>query len=234
MPVKRVGKFLECEDLGITPSLGIESGMIEECVGEIRRRKLRGAFGSSRFGFHEDNLEFLKQLPELEQVWFWDIDLKDIDGLYCLNKLRFFGIHEKRPAIDFSRFAELEHVVWFPRAGDHGLEKLSKVRNLDLWRFKSADKSYRSVRLPASLEKLEINWSNPVDLAGFPQLPWLKELQFHYCRNLTSLAGIERFAANLKRLIVTHCANLRDYSSVEHLDLERLYINIKGKEVADQ
>lgn len=227
-----MGKFLEVEDLGITASLGIESGKIEECIGEIRRRKMRGAFGSSRFGFHEDRLEFLAQLPELEQVWFWDIELKDIDAIYALHGLRYFGVHEKRPNIDFSRFPELEHVVWFPRANDLGMEHLPKLRNLDLWRFKSQEKSFQRIRLPNSLTKLEINWCDPVDLAGFPHLPHLRELQFHYCGNLKSLEGLGGVAPNLKKLIVTRCANLKDWGSVEDLHLESLYINIKGEEVA--
>ena len=232
MPIQRVGKFLEFEDLGITPSLGIESAQLKRCVARIRRRNIRGAFGCPIFGFNEENLDFLGQLPALEQVWFWEIDLKDIDGLYALAGLRSFGIHEKRAAIDFSKLPALERVVWHPRKNDSGVEHLSRLRRLDLWRYKPKEKSYGELALPESLERLEINWSNPIQLKGFPELPNLKELQFHYCRNLVSIDGIAEFAPNLKKLIVTRCANLADYASVGDLSLDHLYINIKGEEVA--
>jgi hypothetical protein len=234
MPIRRVGKFLETEDLGITHSVGIESGMVDECVAEILRRNVRGVFGSSCFGFREDNLDFLRSTPDIEQVWFWEINLKDVEGLYALKNLRYFGIHEKRAPIDFSRFSNLERIVWQPRIKDSGVEQLSNLRHLDLWRFKSKGKSFRELQLPSALEKLEINWSNPTDLEGFPKLPNLRELQFHYCRNLVSIDRIADFAPNLERLIVTRCANLADYESAQDLDLEHLYININGKQVANK
>ena len=189
-------------------------------------------FGSPVFGFRENNLDFLPSMPALEQVWFWEISLKDVEGLYALKNLRRFGIHEKRVAIDFSQFPELEEVVWHPRGKDCGLEQLLKLRNLDLWRFKPKEKSYKALRLPQGVEKLEVNWSNPADLDGFPYLPRLRELQFHYCRNLASIDRIAEFAPNLRKLVVTRCANLVEFESVHDLGLEHLYVNIRGKEVA--
>jgi hypothetical protein len=234
MPIRRIGKFLETEDLGITHSIGIESDIVDECIAEILRRDIRGVFGSSCFGFREGNLDFLCSTPDIEQVWFWEINLKDVEGLYALKRLRYFGIHEKRAPIDFSRFPDLEGVVWHPRTMDRGVETLLNLRHLDLWRFKSREKSYRALQLPPALEKLEINWSNPKDLKGFPVLPNLLELQFHYCRNLVSIDRIADFAPNLERLIVTRCANLTDYESAQDLELDHLYINIKGKQVANK
>ena len=234
MPIARTGKFLETPDLGITHSLGIESEMVEDCVAEIQRRGIRGVFGSRCFGFREENLDFLNRIPTTEQVWFWEIDLKDIDGLYALNGLRYFGIHERRAPIDFSRFPALDRMVWQPRAKDSGVEHLRSLSQLDLWRFKPKSKSYEDLHLPQSLEKLDVNWSNPTDLTGFPTLPNLRELQFHYCRNLMSLEGIADFAPNLRKLIVTRCPNLVAYESVYGLDLAHLYINIKNKEVANK
>ena len=234
MPIARVGEFLETPDLGVTHSLGIESRMVDACIAEIQRRDIRGVFGSSYFGFREETLDFLELVPAIEQVWFWDIDLKDIDGLYALGRLRYFGIHERRASIDFSRFPALHSMVWHPRTKDSGVEYLRCLSQLHLWRFKPKSKSYESLQLPQSIEKLEVNWSSPSDLQGFPTLPNLRELQFHYCRNLVSLDGIADFAPNLRKLIVTRCPNLVSYASVNDLALEHLYINIKNKEVANK
>ena len=231
MPIERVRRFLETEDLGLTHSLGIESNILNDCVNEIKRRDIRGVFGSSCFGFQEENLDFLYKTPDLEQVWFWEINIKDIEGLYELKKLRYFGIQDKRAAIDFSQFKDLESVVWTPRPKDRGLESLLNLRQLDIWRFKNKDKSYEALQLSESLEKLDINWSNPTSLEGFPHLPNLRELQIHYCRNLISIDGIGDIAPNLERLIITRCPNLVDYNSSKELELDHLYINIKGKQM---
>jgi hypothetical protein len=102
MSVERVGTFLEYREIGITPSLGLESALLRQCVEEVQRRGWRGVFGNPYFGFDEDNLDVLHQLPDLLQIWFWEINLKNVEGLYTLSSLRYFGVHDVRPSIDFS------------------------------------------------------------------------------------------------------------------------------------
>jgi hypothetical protein len=234
MPITRIGKYLESADLGITNSLGIESIQLESCIREIQKRKILGAFGSPAFGFEEDNVNFFNELPFLKQVWFWEINLKDISGLYALNELEYFGVQDKRPAIDFSKFPKLKKAVWQPVRKDSGLEQLANLRELDVWRFKPKDKSYASIGLPNSLKELELNWCNPVTLDGMPLLDELEELQIHYCRNLETIESIFKFAPNLKRLVITRCANLTNFETVHEREWEHLYINIKGKTIANK
>lgn len=234
MPIKRIDKFLETKDLGITHSLGIESERLDSCIEEIKKRGIKGVFGCPIFGFNEDNLDFLKKLPFIVQVWFWEIKLKNIEGLYSLEGLKYFGVSEKRPSIDFSHFPELELAVWHPIRNDCGLEDLRRLKKLAVWRFKSADKTYSQIRLPENLEKLDLNWCNPTSLDEFPVLPNLRELQIHYCRNLESINWVKQIAPNLKKLVVTRCANLAHLESVLDKEWEHLHINIKGKTVANK
>lgn len=234
MPIKRIGKFFETADLGITHSLGIETDQVDGCVQEIQDRKILGVFGCPVFGFKQDNLGFLNEIPFIQQVWFWEISLGDIDGLYCLEDLAYFGVHEKRPAIDFSKFTKLKKAVWYPVRKDFGLGDLSSLDELNIWKFKPKDKSYTSIELPGNLKKLDLNWCNPASLKGMPVLNKLEELQIHYCRNLESIDSIFEFAPNLKKLVVTRCANLTDFEAVADHDWEHVYINIKGKVVANK
>ncbi len=234
MPIKRIDKFLETEDLGITHSLGIESDLLYSCIREIKKRNIKGIFGCPVFGFKEDNFDFLREIPFIVQVWFWEIKLKNIEGIYSLTDLEYFGVSEKRPAIDFSRLPKLEKAVWHPIRKDQGLESLSKLKQLDVWRYKSKGKSYADLQLPENIEKLELNWCNPTSLDQMKEMPNLKELQIHYCRNLESIDSISIVAPNLKRLVITRCANLEHYSVIQDFDFEHLYINIKGKTVANK
>lgn len=234
MAIERVGKFLETSDLGITHSLGIETRQIDDCIREIQSRNIQGVFGCPVFGFKQDDMDFFHKIPFIRQVWFWEIKLKDIDGLYALKELEYFGVSDTRPSIDFSRFPSLKKAVWQPIRKDSGLDELDNLEELDVWRFKPKDESYSSIPVPKSLKKLDLNWCNPVNLDEMPVLDNLEELQIHYCRNLESIASIFDIAPNLKRLVITRCANLLEYEVVKERDWEHLYINIKGKTVANQ
>lgn len=234
MPIARIGNHLETADLGITHSLGIETAQMESCIREIQDRKILGVFGCPVFGFKQEDLDFLNQIPFIKQVWFWEISLKDISGLYSLRDLAYFGIHDKRPAIDFSKFPKLQKAVWNPVRKDCGLGELDSLQGLDVWRFKPKDKSYASIELPKNLKQLDLNWCNPISLERMPVLNELKELQIHYCKNLESIDSILQFAPNLKKLVVTRCANLKDFDAVWGHDWDHIYINIKGKTVANK
>ena len=234
MPIERVDKFLETSDLGIIHSLGIESHQIDNCIREIQKRNILGAFGCPVFGFKQDDLDFFREIPFIRQVWFWEINLKNIDGMYALKELEYFGVSDKRPAIDFSKFSHLKKAVWQPIRKDSGLESLDGLEELNVWRFKPKDKSYDSIKLPTNLRKLDLNWCNPVSLSDMPVLSNLEELQIHYCRNLESIENLFKIAPNLKRLVITRCANLSDFEVVNEHDWEHLYINIAGKTVANK
>lgn len=234
MPIARTGRFFETDDLGIVKSLGMESAHLPACIDEIKRRGIQGVFGCPAFGFGEDNLDFLAELSGIRQVWFWEVSLRRIDALYRQEDLEYFGIHPKRPPIDFSRLQRLRDAVWEPVAGDSGIDRLTRLRRLDIWRYKSGSKNFAELSLPASLRKLEFNWCNQESVAALQALPKLEELQFHYCRNLRSLDGLAKSMPGLKKLVVTRCANLEGIDEVLQMPLEHLYINIRGRTVADK
>ena len=222
MPIQREGDFLRTHDLGITSSIGIESERLEECVREAVAKDVRGVFGHPSFGFTQANLDFLADLPRVEQVWFWDVTLRSIDGLYALHGLRYFGIQPKRPPIDFSRFPLLEDVVWYHERRDRGLAASTSIRRLDLWHFKPRTKHFDGLELPPDLESLSLNWANPATLAGLCELPRLRTLEIHRCRNLESLDDLPRIAPNLEKLVVTTSGRLTDHDVVAAMRSLRL------------
>ena len=203
MPVQRVNQFLEFVDFGITPSLGIESEKLIACIAEAKYRKWRGVFGCPLFGFKESDLNFLSELPFIEQVWFWDVALKSIDGLYALTNLKYFGIHPQRPGIDFSKFPELEIMVWIHNQKDTQVNRLKKLKSINIWHFKPRSKSFADLALPPSIESLELFWANPDSLSGITPLPNLRKLEIHRCRNLSNLESLAEIAPSLESLVVT-------------------------------
>jgi len=88
--------FIIWADAIQTPSLGLDSDQLPECIAEVKRRDLKGVFGTVPY-FREPDLHFLNQLPSLTDAAFWDITLSDISGLYGLSHLTYLRISGKRP-----------------------------------------------------------------------------------------------------------------------------------------
>lgn len=233
MPITREGQFLITHDLmNNVSSLGIESSQLSACIAEAKTRRFMGVFGSPCFDFQEDNLDFLQEIPWLSQIWFWDVHLQNIEGLYSLHELKYFGIHGKRPLVDFARLPHLETLIWIYNRKDCNIESLSILKTLNLWHYNPKAKNFDGLYLPSNLEKLGINWANASNVDGLPVLPKLRRIEFHSCRNLISLSGLNQFAPALEEIIVTTSNRLVDSESfLNSLHLKLAIINgkrIKG------
>jgi len=147
-------------------------------------------------------------LPWLEVVWFWDVALLNVDGLYALKSLKRFGVHPKRPPVDFSQFQNLREVIVEPRKHDRGLATLEHVELLHIWHFKPSTGTFQSLEFPRSITELQINWANVKTLDSLPPLPHLTRLEVHRCRNLESLGNLaDRFPC-LQHLVVDSCGKV--------------------------
>ncbi|HVY31550.1 MAG TPA: hypothetical protein VHB79_33585 [Polyangiaceae bacterium] len=210
MPIAREGRFLRWPDMQPAPGLGLESSRLDECVEQINREQITGVFGSPAFNFYESDLDVLARIPHVEAVWFWDVELKKIDGLYALSALTKFGVHPKRPAVDFSRLPKLKQLVWHHKRQDHGVHDLLALESLHSWRYRDATKTFHNLALPPNLVRLEINWSNCETLDGLPTLPRLRRLEIHRCRNLRSLGRLPDLFPELEYLLIAACGRVEN------------------------
>ena len=201
------GFYQDHERHGYT-SLGIETLRSAECIQRIIDQRIRGVFGSPHHGFTGTNLDFLRAMPWIESVWFWDTPLDNIDGLYALGNLRDFGVSSKRPGIDFSRFPKLRQAVVEPKNKDRGLDALRELALLHLWHYRPKDATFTALRLPASLTQLQINWANAASLETLPPLPNLRRLEIHRCRNLVNLGVLSEKFPMLEHVIVAACGRV--------------------------
>lgn len=197
--------------------LGLESPSLDRCISEAAARQIPGVFGSSSFSFSESSLSFLHKLPHIRQIWFWDVALSDIDGIYSLPILSFFHLHGTRPPIDFSRIPSIQTLSFSWHAKDSGIRTLHRTTKCYFWHHKPRTKTFLGTEFPPNLELLEINWSNAADLDGLPRLPNVKHLEFHRCRNLRTLDGIDELFPNTEKLIITTCGRLENISAAERL-----------------
>lgn len=199
--------FTMWPDAFYTPSIGMDSDCLSECVSEAKRRQLKGVFGTVPF-FREDRLDFLLGLPELEAAAFWDVALRDISALYQLRELRYLRLGDKRPALDFTKLMSLRALVWNHRAQDRGSGFLHELKELYLWRYKPVEATFESLELPQSLSSLSILWSSAKSLDGLPSLPHLSRLVIERCRNLESLGQLAASCPNVETLVISASGRL--------------------------
>ena len=207
MPIAREGGFLLFPEARPGPQLGLESDMLADCIDECRSRLYPGVFGNPGFGFRERDLDCLRALPHLQAVWFWDVALDNVDGLYALPDLRSFGVYE-RPAVDFSLLPKLEALVWMHKGGDRQVESLDRLNDLYVWHFKPRSKSFADLQLLPDVAEMQILWANPPTLAGLKPNPKLRRLEIHRCRNLESLDLLPELYPALEHLVVDACGRI--------------------------
>jgi hypothetical protein len=215
--------------LGQPHAVGVESKRLEKCLAHYNAIGARGLFGHPDFGFKEDNLDFLRRAKVKPRwLWFWDVALENIDALYLIDELDYFGVNPKRPGIDFSRFRRLDVVINHWIKADTGLPKAA-IGEYHLWHFKPRSKSFEEAAIPLGVKRLELYWANPASLDGLPVLTRLTELRIHRCRNLADLSALPRVAPNLRHLLATTSSRLVPKTGVlDHPKLETALIS--GKE----
>jgi hypothetical protein len=208
MPIALENDFYVTHDLAHVSCLGIDTFRLNECVAKATAQRMKGVFGHPSYGFKGQDLGFLRELPWIEAVWFWDVDIKDIDALYAVQELQFFGVHPKRPAIDFSSFVKLRKAVIHPRPCDHGMRSLKQLELLHVWHYRPKRKDFSQLEFPESLRELQVNWANASSLESLPALPELRRFEVHRCRNLRYLGDLGAKFPRLEHLVVAACGRV--------------------------
>lgn len=212
--------FYVNDDEEFGQGIGIESEHLDRCIDTINRRAVRSVFGTPEFGFNETNLDFLQRMAHVEKVWFWDVKLTDVEGLYALSNLQYFGAHPKRPAIDFSRFPKLSGAVIQPKARDLGLGSLDALKTLSICHYRPSNRSFEKLAIPSCVTELQLTWVNVETLDSLPELPKLTHLVIGRCRNLEKLGDLSLKFPMLKHLVVTACGRIKEreaLSAVQNL-----------------
>ncbi len=168
-----------------------------------------GVLWSSLICFEQDHLDFLRDATSATQLWFWDIALTDIEGLYSLPQLKFLGVNPRRPGIDFTGSGPWRLSSTTGSPADDGLER-SPVSTYHLWHYKPRTKSFEGLPIPGNVERLQFYWANPASLAGLPVLTGLKHLEFNRCRNLSDVSLVPNDRSGPTVSAATTCTRLNE------------------------
>lgn len=166
------------------------------------QREIREVHLNAYSGWTDGDVEFLKELPQLESLHVAAGKGIDLSPIYQLPKLNLLSLA-----------GEIKIGVDFPR--------ISSLRELRLENWSS--KKYTSALSCASLRVLALsNYPNP-DLSSFSGLVSLQELRLSFGR-VTSLHGVSSMT-HLKRLTLQEFNHLDSLEGIEGLcELEDLWI----------
>lgn len=191
--------------------LGIDSDNIKGCIEEYNTGNYEGIFGNYGFGFKEDNFDFLHELTNVKSIWFWEVNLKNTEGIYTLDSLGSFGLHGKRNGINFAKFPNLKVLSTDWISSDENLENCLNIHGFYLWHHKPKEKNFEKYHFPPCSNEIQLNWSNVSDLNTLNGLKGIKRFEIHRSRNLVSLKGLEKYQDTLEEVIVDTCGRLSDY-----------------------
>lgn len=213
MPIRKIGDFYVNIEDG-KKQLGIDSNNISGCIKEYKSGKYDGVFGSADFGFKEDNFDFLHELSNVKKIWFNDVNLKNIEGVYSLNSLEYFGVHGKRKGINFALLENLTQISTDWISKDEKMDSCNHIENFYFWHHKPKEKSFENYTFPNCSNTVHLNWSNVYDLTTVNALKGMKRLEIHRCRNLVSLKGLENYSDTLEEIFVDTCGKLTEYNFI--------------------
>lgn len=177
------------------------------------------------------DLSFLNEINFIEEIYLNKFDI-DYSGLYELKSLKEITINihtpKPKPNIDYSQFKKLEYlsIDWYNAEIDLSVNE--NLKKIIIWKFKPKNKSFSYIKLPTSLESLEITESNIQSFDGLV-LPNLKSFEGHYCSKLTSLDGLKKSSDNLQSFILGSCGNLTGYDDLKYCkNMEKIILTRCG------
>ncbi|SFH37007.1 hypothetical protein [Pontibacter chinhatensis] len=212
--------FIDKEKQGGYKSIGIVTDKLDKCIAKYQQENFNGIFGNPSFGFKNVDFDFVKDFKDAKFIWFWNINVNDITGLYNLENAEYFGVLGKRPLLDFSNFRSLKTLVLEWHQKDKNLYNCENIEHFDLWHHKPKDKSFADFSFPRFAKKVGLNWTNVEDLTTLNGLKGMSEISIDRSRNLKSLRGLETYADTIEKLYFDTCNKLSDYTFI--LDFPKL------------
>jgi len=206
----------------------VTSKWSEEIKEYIKDNKIKGLYLNDARGWEGDNIEFLKELPELEYFKIIDYSIEDVSPVHYLKNIRILKIYTYcNTELNFLEFPYLEDCGFEWRTRAKTIFKCKGLKKLFINCYKGKDsKVFSNLK---NLEELKLYTCPLPDIEGFGELRKLRHLDIAYFRKLTSLKGIEKLT-EMKILELNTCRKIRRIDEIRYLKkLEELSLINMGE-----
>ncbi|MBD2814526.1 hypothetical protein ID850_07045 [Xenorhabdus sp. Flor] len=171
-----------------------------------------------------DELPSLEALPDLLGISILGFNIKSIDSIHSLKKLRYLGISTYcNTPIRFENFPDLEGCSFDWRKKSDSLFECRSLKGLGLGKYPYND--LKPFQFLTKLERLTLMTSRIKSLEGIDHLKNITYLSLANLRGLTSLDGIEHLS-KLENLDIDTCRKITHINQLEELEnLKEVFIN---------
>lgn len=206
-------------------------------------------------GFRGTNVDFVAELPRLQELELIDFKIDDIAGINALPNLKRLTVSTyARTPIDFSTFADLEEcfLEWVP--GSDSVFDCGSLRDLYINRFPESD--LRCLAPLTKLSRLRLgNGAKAISVAGvdrlaslrhlglyrmpklvewqpLSQLTQLEGLDIHTCRRIDSLDFL-RPLRSLRQLALVNCGPIESLAPLAGAEALETFFFYESTNVRD-
>jgi BspA type Leucine rich repeat region (6 copies) len=217
MPITETKEgFKIFEDKNSGRILILKSDAIRTEMDFYRKHHLDGISINKSHGFNSDNLDFLKDYPDIRHISISE-GIKNFEGLYTLTGLNFLILSGKKLNINFSKFASLKELSIDWGSKIQGLDSCKNLQRLSVFKYNSRTKDFSEISELVWLKELEITQSNIVTLNGLKRFEKLEKLHFAFCPKLKYLCDLEGSRNSISSIIFKNCKSILNYDYVQQL-----------------
>ena len=199
-------------------TLIIESERIPKCMEFFQNNDHLQKIWISKFhGYLEKDISFLKQYSHVKKVVI--NGPFEISGLYYLNDLEFLSYENyiKDQVLDLSCFKNIKTCYLDLSSKIEGLNTLSEVKDIRFFHYTVKEKDLTGLSNLKQLESFFISMSNIESLTGIEEFKKLKNIEFHYLRNVTHIKEVANLSDTLEFLTFGNAKKITDFESVTAL-----------------
>jgi len=198
-------------------TLIIDDKRIQGCMEFFEKKNLKKIWISRFHGYLHHDIEFLKSYSFLKQVIL--NGPFDITGLYYLSNLEYLSYNnlDKSSVLDLKHFKKILTIYVDLKSTVINLDSLVIVKVIRLFNYSCKEKNFRHISNLKNLESLYISISDIESLTGIENLIKLKNIEFHYLKNLTNIAQLKYLHNTLESLIIGNAKKIEDFDSVKEL-----------------
>lgn len=206
----------------------MESDRLKACTDYFNDNSdhLDGLIVNSSFGYHLDNIDFLKNLRKVRGFILVD-ELQNTEGLSSIKEVEYLQLERIKTGFDFSEFRCLKvfRGQWDKKCIN--IASAHKLEALALWGYKAPNGDLAELGKIQQLKKLELTSSSIDSLNGLEQFSRIENLSFHYMPKLRDISALGRMRSILRAIHFENCKNIATYNplaqckSIESIQIER-------------
>jgi protein phosphatase 1 regulatory subunit 7 len=183
--------------------------VIKKALGD---NEIDGVSVSHYHGFVGNNIELLRELPNLRGLMLHEREPFDCSVLETLDQLELFQAGTRSKPLNFASFPKMVNlrIGWHPK--DQFPAEMPNLEALYIAGYKSKSKNLIEMPKANKLARLEFVRGNLETLTGIERYRQLRDIDLAYCAKLQSIAALQ--GTDVERIHLESCKKIDDMTSL--------------------